>query len=201
MSAEHGDRATPITQLLAAAGQGDAAARERLFGVVYDELRTIARSQLNGSAAPGDMQPTTLVHEVYLRLFGNHHAAWVNRRHFYAAAARAMRSIRVDDVRKKKRQKRGGDRRACPLEAAELTAVRQAWGAVAADDGDETLLAVDEALKRLEKTDPRKAEIVELRFFAGLTVVEISETLGLSPRTIDSEWRFARAWLHKELGE
>ncbi len=198
-----GQPENPITALLAAAGHGDAAARERLWSVVYDELHRIAQGQLAGDGRRGPLQATTLVHEVYLRLFGSDHVSWNNRRHFYATAARAMRSIRVDDVRRRGRQKRGGGRPALPLGDCAAAEARQVWGGVnGADPGDEdagTLLAVDAALTKLERTDPRKAEIVMLRYFAGLTVDQTAEALGLSPRTVDSEWRFARAWLHQEL--
>ncbi len=181
----------PVTQLLAAAGRGDAGAKEKLWTLIYEELRAIARQQLAGEGSAGALQPTTLVHEAYLRLTADEEAQWVNRRYFFAAVAQAMRRIRIDDARKRKRLKRGGGRRPGVLED----------GPVVFDQDPAEVLAVDEALRRLEQEDQRKAEVVTLRYFVGLTVDETAEALGLSPKTVDNDWRFARAWLRGELGE
>lgn len=188
----------PITQLLTAAGQGDEEAHRDLWSLIYDELHRVARKQL-GHEAPGPApQPTSLVSEAYLRLVGNDRIDWADRRHFFATAAKIMRHIRVDGARKRKRLKRGGDRRRVSLDAA------AGEGSVRGDftgwtDDPAEALALDEALTRLEQFDPRKAEIVELRFYDGLTREQIAEMLGIAPRTVDKEWYFARAWLHRAL--
>ncbi|HUU98733.1 MAG TPA: sigma-70 family RNA polymerase sigma factor [Phycisphaerae bacterium] len=198
----------PITQLLAAAGQeGDQAARDRLWAAIYDELHRLAQCQMAAEAPGRTMQPTSLVHEAYLRLIGDEAVQWANRRHFFAAAAKAMRRIRIDDARKRKRLKRGGGRQAASLDerlvagqGLSARAVREGIHAPADGTGDPAeVLAVDEALSKLEQEDPRKAEVVMLRYFAGLTGDETAQALGLSPRTVDVEWRFAKAWLHREL--
>jgi RNA polymerase sigma factor (TIGR02999 family) len=193
----------PLTQLLAAAGQGDQAAQNRLWATIYDELRRLAQCELAGHDPKRSPQPTSLVHEAYLRLVGNENVQWANRRHFFAAAAKAMRRIRIDDARKRKRLKRGGGRQAVSLDEESVPHPRRGWGTPAevgaAEQDPAEVLAVDEALKRLEQEDPRKAEVVELRYFAGMTVDETAQALGLSPRTVEVEWRFAKAWLHRQL--
>ena len=179
----------PVTQLLVAAGQGDAAAADRLWSTVYDELRRLARGQLAREHSGCSLDSTSLVHEAYLRLVGREPIEWANRRHFFAAAARAMRHIRVEDARRRGRFKRGGGRQASPLTDEPPIF----------DDDPVEVLAIDEALRNLEKVSPRQAEIVMLRYFAELSVDDTAEALGVSPRTVDYEWRFARAWLHREL--
>ena len=177
-----------VTQLLGAAGRGEIGAQDRLWGVVYDELRRLARHQL-AQEHRGVFESTALIHEAYLRLVGDEPVEWVNRRHFFAAAARAMRHIRIDEARRRGRIKRGGDRRAEPINDE-----------LAAFEGDPTeMLAIDEALKKLEQLAPRQAEIVMLRYFGGLSVDETALAIDVSPRTVDYEWRLARAWLHREL--
>lgn len=178
-----------VTQLLVAAGDGDARANSRLWSRVYDELRRLARRQLADEGRDCLLESTSLVHEAFLRLVGDEPIEWANRRHFFAAAARAMRHIRVDDARKRGRIKRGGGQRPDSL-PGEPTASEQ--------DPLEAL-AIDESLKKLEQAAPRQAEIVMLRYFAGLSVDETAQVLGISPRTVAYEWRFARAWLHREL--
>jgi RNA polymerase sigma factor (TIGR02999 family) len=178
----------PLTQLLAAASAGDAAAQDHLWSAVYDELHRLAHGQLAAEPA-GRLDTTALVHEAYLRLFGQGPAAWTNRGHFFAAAANAMRRIRVDYARTRRSLKRGGDRHRATL-PDEIAVF---------DDDPEMVLAVDEALGRLAQLDRRKAEVVTFRFFGGLSVDETAEALGIAPRTVDSEWRFARAWLHNAL--
>jgi RNA polymerase sigma factor (TIGR02999 family) len=180
-----------VTQLLVAAGDGDARASNRLWSRVYDELRRLARRQLAGEGRDCLLESTSLVHEAFLRLVGDEPVEWANRRHFFAAAARAMRHIRVDDARRRGRAKRGGGQRPGPL-PDEPAALEQ--------DPLEAL-AIDESLGKLEQTAPRQAEIVMLRYFAGLSVEETAQVLGISPRTVAYEWRFARAWLHRELGK
>jgi RNA polymerase sigma factor (TIGR02999 family) len=179
----------PVSRLLAAATQGDASAYNELWSLIYDELHGLAQSQLAREAPGHTVQPTSLVHEAYLRLTADEKVEWANRRHFFAAAAQAMRRIRIDDARKRKRLKRGGGQQPVPLEEAAATF----------DQDPAEMLAIDEALKKLERIDPRKAEVVLLRYFAGLSVDETAKALEVSPRTVDNEWHFARAWLHREL--
>lgn len=183
-----------VTELLAAVGRGEAAARDRLWALIYDELLVVAQRQLAYEAAGHRRRPTSLVHDAYLRLTNGEHVEFANRKHFFAAAARAMRQIRIDDARKRNRLKRGGpdSPAAVPLDAV----------AAASADGDSdpaTLLAVDEALKQLEAIEPRKAEVVMLRYYCGLSVDETADALGVSARTVDSDWHYARAWLHRAL--
>lgn len=180
---------TPLTQLLAAAGAGDASAHEKLWSAVYDELHSLAQRQMAAEAAGRTLHPTALVHEAYLRLIGGGDATWASRRHFFAAAAKAMRRIRLDDARRRNRLKRGGGKQREPL----------GEGPALFDDDPAEVLAVDEALSKLERVDHRKAEVVKLRYFAGLTVDETAQALDLGSRTVDKEWRLARAWLYREL--
>lgn len=180
-----------VTQLLDAVGRGDRHAHDRLWALVYDELHAIAQRQMAGEADGRTLQTTALIHEAYIRLVGDGSPKWANRRHFFAAAAKAMRLIRTDGARKSSRLKRGGGRRREPLDDAHAAFV----------EDPATLLAVDEVLTRLEQRDPRKAEVVMLRYFAGLTIDETADALGLSPKTVDNEWRIARAWLYGELSK
>jgi len=181
---------THITSLLSAASNGDAEATERLWRAVYDELHRIAGARLAREGRRGDLQTTVLVQEAYLRLVGHEGATTpANRRHFFAAAANAMRQFLVDDARKRGRLKRGGGRRPRLL--------REASAAVDCDPAE--VLALDEALAMLRAYDARKADIVELRYFAGLSIDEVAEVLEISPRLVDQEWRFAKAWLHRRL--
>lgn len=183
--------APALTQILSEAGSGSEAARERLWDAVYAELRRMAKGRLGGDGAARHTQTTTLVHEAYLRLSGGDGVAWANRRHFFAAAAIAMRRIIVDDARSRRRIKRGGDRRQLPL-CDEQPAL---------DDDPTIILAVHEALERLEAHDARKAEVVNLRYFAGMTEDEVAEAMELSRRTVQEQWRFAKAWLRRELSQ
>ena len=179
-----------VTQLLSAAACGESAAAEALWQAVYAELRRMAVGQLAAEGVGRTLQPTALVHEVFLKLVGAEAGPFENRRHFFAAAGRAMRCIRIDDARRRKRLKRGGGEAANSLE----------HDPPVFDDDPDLVLAVDEALERLRAIDPRRVEVVELRYFAGLSVDETAAAMGVSPRTVDSHWRFARAWLHQQLG-
>lgn len=184
------DPQSQITSLLSAVGDGDAGAAEQLWRAVYDELHRVARVRMAREGRGSDLQTTVLVQEAYLRLVGGDGDAMLgNRRHFFAAAANAMRQFLVDDARKRGRVKRGGGRR--PGEIGEAAA--------ALDCDPAEVLALDEALAKLRARDERKAEIVQLRYFAGLSVDETAEMLEISPRLVDKEWRFAKAWLHREL--
>jgi len=182
-----------ITTLISAADAGDAGARERLWTAVYTELRRVAHQQLGPEPAASGLQTTVLVHEAYLRLVGpdGDRVNWTNHRHFFAAAARAMQRIRIDEARNRLRAKRGGGQRPGPLVDTP------------AEDGTDPveLLAIDEALRKLEVEAPRAAEVVRLRYFAGLSIDEVAHVLGISPSSVDGDWRFARTWLHLELDD
>lgn len=173
-----------VTRILAAIEQGDPHALEELLPLVYDELRKVAALQLANDRRGETLNPTALVHEAYLRLVGDgNERRYHDRGHFFAAAATAMRHIRIDQARRKKTQKRGGN-----IQRLELDEV-------AAPTPDDELLAIDEALTQLAALDARKAQLVELRFFAGLTSDQAAAVLGISPTTADRDWAFARAWL------
>jgi RNA polymerase sigma factor (TIGR02999 family) len=178
---------TDVTRILSAIELGDPTAAEQLLPLVYDELRRLAAQRLAGEAPGHTLQPTGLVHEAYLKLVGpDEQRSWNGRIHFFAAAAEAMRRILIDHARGKRRARRGGGRKRVELRDIE---------AVAETAGDE-LLALDEALARLQAVDPRRAELVRLRFFAGLTSEQAAELLGISRATADRHWAFARAWLY-----
>lgn len=182
-----------VTRILSDLERGDGSAAEQLLPLVYDELRRLATKKMQGEAADHTLQPTALVHEVYLRLvgpLGQQH--WDSRGHFYAAAAEAMRRILIEEARRKHSLKRGGEfarielnedvsQRAAPIDYAEL-------------------MAIDEALDKLASVDPDAARLVKLRYFAGLTVEEAADALAISPRTVKRNWSYARAWLQRELG-
>ncbi len=178
-----------VSDLLALVAKGDSAARERLWRTVYDELRKLAKGQLARESADVGAQATSLVQGAYLRLAAGDSLQWKDRRHFFGAAANAMRQILIDDARRRKRLKRGGGMQ--PGQLFETAAV----GSVDPDQ----ILAIEEALQKLESHDSRRAEVVRLRFFAGLTITEIAQALEVSPRTVDNHWRLARAWLYREL--
>jgi RNA polymerase sigma factor (TIGR02999 family) len=178
-----------VTQLLAQWSSGDAEAAERVLPLVYEELRGIASRQLRGERSGHTLQATAIVNEAYLRLQGQAGLEWPSRSHFFAFAAHLIRRILVDYARRRNRGKREGLRHQVSLiEAADL-----------ALDKSPDLVALDEALSDLEKIDPRKAAVVELKFFAGLTIEEIAEHLAVSPETVSREWRRAKAWLYGAL--
>jgi RNA polymerase sigma factor (TIGR02999 family) len=180
---------TDVTQILNAIEQGDPQAASQLLPLVYDELRRLAGHKLAQEKAGNTLQPTALVHEAYLRLVGDRTSSrpFKDRGHFFAAAASAMRRILIDSARRKRAQKRGGGM------------ARQELDAIAAPEPDEDILAVDEALEKLAGSDPAKAKLVELRYFAGLTGEQAAEVLGISPTTADRHWAYARAWLRAEI--
>lgn len=183
--------APDVTELLLAWRQGEPAALDRLVPLVYAELRRIAHARMRGES-PGcrTLETTALVHEAFVRLVDGARVEWRDRTHFYAVCARLMRRVLVDRARARCADKRGGDARAIPFGD---------WiGAVPARD--EELLAVDEALERLLVADSRKGQIVELRYFGGLTVEETAEAIGASPETVTRDWKVARLWLARELG-
>jgi RNA polymerase sigma factor (TIGR02999 family) len=170
--------------------QGEPRPARELLPLVYDELRRLAAQRLAREAPGQTLQATALVHEAYLRLVGSQpDRPWDGRGHFFAAAAEAMRRILVENARRRHRLKRGGNRARVDLQKAEPTA----------PETDDDLLALDEGLDRLAKQDPIKAQLVQLRVFAGLTVVQAAEILGLSKSTADRYWAYARAWLRVEI--
>jgi RNA polymerase sigma factor (TIGR02999 family) len=182
---------TDVTRILSAIAEGEPSAASQLLPLVYDELRKLAAHRLAHQAPGQTLQPTALVHEAYLRLVGDPEGSdWDSRGHFFAAAAEAMRRILVETARRKGRQKRGGGLTQLDLDAAEQAAVPEVR---------EDLLALDEALTRLASTDPQAAQLVQLRYFAGLSIPEAAKALGVSPRTADRLWAFARVWLLREV--
>jgi RNA polymerase sigma factor (TIGR02999 family) len=183
---------TEITLILSAIDQGDPRAAGQLLPLVYDELRKLAAQKLAQEAPGQTLEATALVHEAYLRLVdAAADRPWNGRGHFFAAAAEAMRRILIDNVRRKRALKHGGGRHRHELLEAEL----------AIDSTGDDVLAVDEALSKLATQEPEIARLVELRFFAGLTLDEAAGCLGISPRTAGRHWAFARAWLRRELDQ
>ncbi len=178
------------TQLLNAIGEGDLEAAEELLPLVYSELRRIARRRMANERPGLTLQPTALVHEAYMRLIGDGEVAWTSRRHFYGAAAQAMRRILIERARRYSREKHGGKMRREPL-------VDEIAAEVPRHD---ELIALDEALAGLEEKDESMADVVKMRFFAGLTIPETAKVLGLSVRTANRQWVAARAWLARRLG-
>ena len=178
-----------ITQILQRVSAGDERAAAELLPIMYDELRALARARFANIPAGQTLQPTALVHEAYLKLVGRNDASWSSWGHFFGAAASAMRDILVDQARRKARVKHGGDRQRVDLQE----------NTPAIEPPTENLLALNDAIERLKATDKRKGRIVMLRYFAGLTVEETAEVLGISVGTIEREWRFIRAWLYDEL--
>jgi RNA polymerase sigma factor (TIGR02999 family) len=179
----------PVTDLLARWSEGDVAAREALVSLVYDELRRIARRCLAGQRSDHTLQPTALVHEAYLRLVRRDSVPWQNRAHFFAMAAQVMRQILVDHARRHTAAKRGGGTVTLLFEdgpAAERSSVVD-------------LIALDDAMQRLAALDPRQCQIVELRFFGGLSIEETAEVVDISAATTKREWATARIWLHNAM--
>jgi len=178
------------TRILSAVEQGDPHAAEQLLPLVYDELRKLAAQKLAQERPGQTLQATALVHEAYLRLVeGDKAPHWNSRGHFFAAAAEAMRRILVEQARHRRSLKAGGDRQR--LEMADIEP------AIAGPDDE--LLALNEALEKLERQDKRKADLVKLRFFAGLTTAQAAQVLGISPSTADNDWAYARCWLRLAL--
>lgn len=185
------DEKADVTRVLQAVARGDRQAGEDLLPLVYRELRDLAKSRMARLAAGQTLQPTALVHEAYLRLIGNVDPGWDGRGHFFAAAARAMRNILVEQARRKASLKRGGDRKRVEGSDSDL----------AIEPPSDDLVALEEAIQRLEADDPRKGQIVNLRYFAGLTMEEIAAVLGISLGTVKREWQYTRRWLYTELNE
>jgi RNA polymerase sigma factor (TIGR02999 family) len=179
-----------VTHILSSIEQGDPHAAQQLLPLVYNELRKLAAAKLAQEKPGQTLQATALVHEAYLRLVGaDQGGSWDNRGHFFAAAAEAMRRILIDRAREKRSEKRGGDRKRLDIDAIDL----------ATTAGPDQLLALDDTLAKLAREDPGAARLVELRYFAGLTVDEAGQALGISTATAYRHWNYARVWLHAEL--
>ncbi len=180
-----------VTQLLVAWGNGDKAALDRLMPLVYEELRRLARHYMSRERPGHTLQSTALVNEAYLRLVEQEGMRWENRAHFFGIAARLMRQILVEHARSRQAAKRGGGQYRLSLSRVDRLASAP----------DINLLALDDALGRLEALDPQKSRIVELRYFGGLGIEETAEVIGVSPATVKRDWSMARAWLRRELGD
>jgi RNA polymerase sigma factor (TIGR02999 family) len=180
-----------VTVILNQMVGGDAQAAERLLPLVYEELRRLATYKMAHELPGQTLQPTALVHEAWLRVVGHEEKAWNGRPHFFGAAAEAMRRILIEKARRKHAQRHGGGQQRLDVEELEI----------AASVPDDELLAVNDALEQFVALDPQKAELVKLRYFAGLTIEETAEILGISAPTAKRWWAYARAWLHKEIAD
>ena len=180
-----------MTRILESIERGDPKAADELLPLVYAELRKLAACKMANNAAGHTLQPTALVHEVWLRLVGNDNPTFQNRAHFFAAAAEAMRHFLIDNARRKLAKRHGGGLQRVDLENAEI----------AAPADEDHLLALNEALDKLAVRSPVQAEVVKLRFFVGMTAVESAEVLGLSERTVKQYWSHAKTWLYREIQE
>lgn len=178
-----------VTKLLEDWSGGDREALEQLMPLVYDELRRMAKRYMNSQPSGHTLQTTALIHEAYLKLADNKEKQFANRAHFFAVAANAMRHILVDHARSRQSEKRGGGVQKISLEEA----------AIVSNERFAEVIALDDALKNLEKEDERKSRVVELRYFGGLSVAETAEVLKISPETVLRDWRFAKTWLLREL--
>jgi RNA polymerase sigma factor (TIGR02999 family) len=181
--------ATAVTELLARARSGDSSALANVFPLIYDELRRLAQLQLQREPDGHTLSPTALVHEAYMRLIDYSRMEWAGRAHFMAVASTAMRRILVDHARGHRSLKRGGELRRVSIDSVEL----------GTEDRAELLIAIDDALGRLKNVDARQAQVVECRFFGGMTEEETAEALGIGLRTAKRDWAKAKSWLHKEI--
>ena len=177
------------TRILSALQQGDPNAAGELLPLVYEELRKLAARKMANEASGHTLQPTALVHEAWLRLVGSEHQHWQNRAHFFAAAAEAMRRILIEKARRRQRVRHGGSQERVDFDEVAIVGV----------ESDERLLQVHEALDRLAAEDQVKADVVKLRFFVGLTDREVAEALGLSVRTVERHWAYAKPWLFRDI--
>jgi RNA polymerase sigma factor (TIGR02999 family) len=180
---------TEVTQILQAIDRGDAKAADELLPLVYDELRKLAASKMAREAPGQTLQPTALVHEAWLKLAGNEASRWDSRAHFFGAAAEAMRRILIDKARRKQAVRHGAGQQRLDVQEIEIPA----------PVADDQLLAINEALDRLNAQDKPKAELVKLRYFAGLSIEEAAGVLGISEATAKRWWAYARAWLYSEV--
>lgn len=182
---------THITHILSKVEAGDSAAADQLLPLVYEQLRRAAQMQMAGERGDHTLQATALVHEAYLRLVGDRRISWQSSGHFYAAAAEAMRRILLDHAKARGRQKRGGNFNRVPLNVAD---VADSWNF-------EETLSLNEAVCRLEMEHPQISEVVQLRFYAGLSIEDAATALGVSPATVKRRWEFGRTWLFKQLNQ
>ena len=178
-----------VTHILKAIESGDGKAADELLPLVYEELRKLAIHRMSYEAPGNTLQPTALVHEAWLRLVASDQQTWQNRAHFFGAAAEAMRRILIESARRKRALRHGGNQQRLDIDQLEI----------AAPTPDDELLAINDALDQLAMESPDKAELVKLRYFAGLTFEETAEALGISPATAKREWAYARAWLFVEI--
>ena len=178
-----------VTQIITAIEQGDAKAADKLLPLVYEELRRLAAKKMSLESPGQTLQPTALVHEAYIRLVGSEARNWNSRTHFFYAAAEAMRRILIDNARRKQRLKRGSGQEKLDLEDAEIIM----------EAPSEEMIALDEALAKLASTDKEKADLVKLRYFAGLTLEQAADILGLSKSMAKRHWTYARAWLYRQI--
>jgi len=183
------ESAAQVTQMLTAIERGERVSSEELLPLVYEELRKLARSRMAGQMEGQTLQATALVHEAYVRLAKSDSDGWDGKGHFFAAAAESMRRIVIDGIRKKATKKHGGEFQKVELDEFQIDGIT---------DNDQ-LLAVNEALSRLEESNPEAAKLVKLRFFAGLSLSESAMAMGLAERTAKRRWSFARAWLYREI--
>lgn len=180
---------TDVAKLLEGISDGRHAAADQLMPLVYDRLRLLAQKLLRHESAAHTLQPTALVNEAYMRMVGQNQVDWQGKTHFFAIGAKMMRRILVDHARRKMSKKRGGG----------MHRIALADDLCVSNRNDEDVLAIEEALEKLAQLDPRQAQIVELRFYGGLTVEEVAEVLGVSKRTVEADWTMLRAWLRREL--
>ena len=178
-----------VTRILGAIEQGDANAAEELLPLVYEELRRLASQKMSQEAPGHTLQATALVHEAYIRLVGPNAPSWSSRAHFFAAAAEAMRRILIENARRKQRLKHGVNRQRVDLDDIDITV----------EGSSIDLIALDEALSKLAKEDPAAADLVKMRFFAGLTLDQVAAVMGISRRTADRNWAYAKAWLYQQI--
>jgi RNA polymerase sigma factor (TIGR02999 family) len=178
-----------ITQVLQAIGRGEGRASEELLPLVYQELRRLAAARMAQEAAGQTLQPTAVVHEAWLRLVADGDRTWENRAHFFGAAAEAMRRILIENARRKSRLKRGGGLSRLDIDGLDLAAATP----------DDKVLLINEALETLQTEDPEKARIVVLKFFGGLTNQEVAENLGVTERTVERQWAYAKAWIFRSI--
>ena len=181
-----------ITHILQQVDRGEPNAANELLTLVYDELRRLAAAKLARESGGQTLQPTALVHEVWLRLGGEQQPAWANRAHFFAAAAEAMRRILIDNARRKRAVRHGG-------ELKKISASETGFDVAATAESDDEMLLVNDALDALAAHDPRKAELVKQKYFIGLTLEEAADALGISHRTAKRDWAYAQAWLFNEV--
>jgi RNA polymerase sigma factor (TIGR02999 family) len=180
-----------LTRILSSSIQGDAQAASRLLPLVYDELRRLAAIKMASESGTQTLQPTALVHEAWLRLGGDEQPTWENRTHFFCAAAEAMRRILIDRARSKQSLRHGGGQQRIPIDDVQIAAPNQ----------DEELLAVNEALDQFAAQEPRKAELVKLRYFVGMSLKEAGQVLGISEPTAVRWWTFSKTWLYQAIQE